>query len=222
MRGTIAWAWKTLAAVACIAYIAYQYGVYVSISTVRPGLLHTVLLWLPLVVLGGWVLTCSKNKPLWLAALLAATLFVYLMEYEERLGIVVVSGISHAVGYLFLLGYFGRTLTRGREPLITRFARTVHGALDPAMALFTRKVTMAWCLFFAIQLVASAMLFAFAPMGAWSLFINLLNLPLVALMFVGQFACRMICFPDCPQVSLWQAVQAFIKDVPSSNSAEVR
>lgn len=219
MRSAIGRAWKALVVLACIAY---QYGVHVSVSNAQPGLLHTILLWLPLAVLAGWILARSKHKPLWLAALLAAGMFVYLVEHEERLGLAAVSGIPHAAAYLFLLWYFGRTLARGREPLITRFARTVHGELHPEMELFTRKVTIAWCLFFAIQLIASALLFAFAPLSTWSLFINLLNLPLVALMFVGQFAYRMIRYPDYPRVSLWQAIQVFIKDTSPSKSAEVR
>jgi uncharacterized membrane protein len=219
MRSAIGWAWKALVVLACIAY---QTGVHVSLSNAQPDLLRTILLWLPLAVLAGWILARSKHKPLWLAALLAAGMFVYLVEHEERLGLAAVSGIPHAAAYLFLLWYFGRTLARGREPLISRFARSVHGALDPEMALFTRKVTIAWCLFFAVQLIASALLFGFAPLSAWSLFINLLNLPLVALMFVGQFAYRMIRYPDYPRVSLWQAIQVFIKDTSRSKSAEVR
>ncbi len=219
MSSTLGWAWKVLVVLACIAY---QYSVHVSVSNAEPGLLHTILLWLPLAVLAAWILVRSKHKPLWLAVLLAATLFVYLVEHEERLGLAAVSSISHAAAYLFLLWYFGRTLARGREPLISRFARSVHGALEPEMALFTRRVTIAWCLFFSAQLIASALLFGFAPLSAWSLFVNLLNLPLVALMFVGQFAYRMIRYPNYPRVSLWQAIQVFIKDGSPSKSAEVR
>jgi uncharacterized membrane protein len=219
MRGAIGWVWKALVVLACIAY---QYGVYVAVSNAQPGLLQSILMWLPLAVLAGWILARSRNKPFWLAVVLAAGIFVYLVEHEERLGLAAVSGVSHAAVYLFLLWYFGRTLARGKEPLISRFSRTVHGALDLEMALFTRKVTIAWCLFFAIQLIVSALLFAFAPLGAWSLFVNLLNLPLVALMFVGQIAYRVIRYPDYPRTSLWQAIQVFIKDTSPSKSAEVR
>ncbi len=219
MRSAIGWAWKALIV---LAFIAYQYGVYVSVSNAQAGLLHTLLMWLPLAVLAGWVLARSGNKPLWLAAVLAAGVFVFLAEHEERLGLVAVNGMSHAAVYLFLLWYFGRTLARGREPLISRFSRTVHGALDPEMALFTRRVTIAWCLFFAIQLIVSALLFAFAPLGVWALFVNVLNLPLLALMFVGQIAYRVIRYPDHPRTSLWQAIQVFIKDTSPSKSAEVR
>jgi len=220
MRSAIGWAWKALVVLACIAY---EYSVYVSVSNAQSGLLHTILLWLPLVVLAAWIMVRSGNKLLWLAALLAVAAFVYVMEHEARLGLPVVSGISHAAVYLFLFWYFGRTLVRGREPLISRFARRIHGVLDPETSLFTRNATLAWCVFFAVQLMASALLFAFASIGAWSLFINVLNLPLVALMFVGQFVYRKVGYPGSPGASVWQAVQAFTQDTsPSSNSAEVR
>jgi hypothetical protein len=137
------------------------------------------------------------------------------------LGLAAVSGISHAVAYVFLLWYFARTLARGCEPLITRFARGVHGPLQPGMELFTRQVTIGWCVFFASQLIVSALLLAFAPLSAWSLFINLLNLPLLSMMFVGQLAYRAIRHPDYPRTSVVQAIRAFTKDSPLSSSAEM-
>jgi uncharacterized membrane protein len=179
-------------------------------------------MWLPLAVLAGWVVVRSANKLLWLTAVLAIGLIVYWLDYQERLGLAATSGISHAAAYLFLLWYFGRTLALGREPAITRFARRVHGALLPAMELFTRRLTIAWCVFFTAQLIASALLLAFAPLSAWSLFINLLNLPLVSVMFVGQLVYRAIRHPDFPRASVLQAVQAFTKDASLSNSAGMR
>jgi len=219
MRRIASWSWKALIVLACVAY---QYLVHSSVSNAQTGLFHVMLLWLPLVALAGWILVRSRNKPLWLAALLAAGMVIYLMEHQERLGLAAVSGISHATAYLFLLWYFGRTLARGREPIITRFARSVHGALPPDMELFTRKLTIAWCVFFAAQVIASALLFAFAPLNAWSLFINLLNLPLLAIMFAGQFVYRMVRHPNFPRASVWQAIEAFTKDPSLSKSAEVR
>lgn len=132
------------------------------------------------------------------------------------------SGISHAAIYLFLLWYFGRTLAPGKEPIIARFARRVHGALPPARERFAHRLTVVWCAFFAAQLIASALLFALAPLRAWSLFVNLLNLPLLGLMFVGQLAYRRLRHPDWPRASVWQAAEAFAKDAFPSKSAEAR
>ncbi len=179
-------------------------------------------MWLPLAALACWIVARSKNKPLWLAVLLAAGATVYFLEHRERLGLAASSGISHAAIYLFLLWYFGSTLVPGREPIITRFARRMRGTLQPAMEQLTRQLTVGWCAFFAAQLIASALLLAFAPLSAWSLFINLLNLPLLALMFVGQSVYRRLRYPDCPRTSIWQAVEAFTQDASPSKSVEVR
>jgi len=220
MPRAINWAWKALIVLACLAY---QYAVHFSVSSAQAtGPVHMVLLWLPLAGLAVWILVRSRNKVLWLVALLAAGAVVNWVEHQEQQGLAAISGISHAAAYLFLLWYFGRTLTRGREPLITRFARSIHGELQPAMELFMRKETITWCVFFAGQLIVSVLLLVFAPLSAWSLFINLLNLPLLAFMFVGLFGYRAIRYPDYPQASIWQAIQAFTKDLPFSNSAELR
>lgn len=219
MRSALGWTWKALVVLACLAY---QYWVHASIGDARGGLLHAVLLWLPLLFLAGWVAARSRNRPLWLAALAAVAGVVYLAENQERLGLAAVSGISHAAAYLFLLWYFGHTLAGGREPIITRFARKLHGALQPEMGLFTRRLTIVWCAFFAAQLLASVALFMLAPLQAWSLFVNLFNLPLLAIMFTVQWTYRRLRHPDCPRASVWQAVAAFAEDASLSGSAELR
>ncbi len=219
MRRAVGWLWKGAIVLACVAY---QYLVHASVSSAQFNTLHQVLMWLPLAALACWVVARSRNKTLWLSVLLAAGAIIYLLEHRERLGLAASSGVSHAAVNLFLLWYFGSTLAPGREPIITRFARRVHGALQPVMEQFTRQLTVAWCAFFSAQLIASALLYAFAPLNAWSLFINVLNLPLLALMFVGQLVYRRLRYPDCPRASIWQAVEAFTKDASLSKSVEVR
>src|SRR3954462_401099 len=102
---------------------------------------------------------------------------------RDSLGVLAVSGLTHAVANLLLLWYFARTLRAGRESLITRLARRVHGSLPPEMTAFTRRVTVAWCVFFASQLVASALVFALAPFQRWPMFINPTTPPLIVVMF---------------------------------------
>lgn len=218
MRRAVRWTWKVAIVPACVAY---QYLVHSSVSNGQADTLHLVLTWLPLAAFACWIVARSRNKPLWLSIVLAAGAIIFFLEHRERLGLAVSSGFSHAAVNLFLLCYFGRTLAPGREPLITRFARRVHGALPPAMERSTRQLTVAWCIFFSAQLIASALLYAFAPLHAWSVFINLLNLPLLALMFVGQSAFHSLRCPDCPRASIWQAIEAFTKDASLSKSVEV-
>jgi uncharacterized membrane protein len=118
----------------------------------------------------------------------------------------------HTGIYVFLLFLFGRTLVRGRVPLITRLARQTHGTLAPQMEAYTRSATLAWCLFFAGQLLVSAGLMAFAPLAAWSLFVNLLNLPLLALMFTLEHLYRITAHPEFPHASIAMIIGSFLKE----------
>ena len=176
----------------------------------------------PLLVPAYWVVTRSGNKPVWLLVLLAVGIVTYLLVDRHAWGLAAAYGIPHAAIYLALLCVFGLTLLPRREPLITRLARRVHGVLQPDLEAYTRRLTVAWCGFFAAQLVISALLFAFASPGSWSIFINLLNLPLLALMFAGEYLYRIAHHPDFPRASIPTAIAAFLHDTPHPENGNVR
>jgi len=104
---------------------------------------------------------------------------------------------------------FGRTLAPSREPLCTRFARMVRGPLDPPVAHYTRQVTLAWTLFFVAMMLVSVVLYALAPIGVWSAFANLLMMPLVALMFIAEYAIRIRMFPDLPHKPMLESLRTY-------------
>jgi len=109
-----------------------------------------------------------------------------------------------------LLGIaFGRTLVHARTPMCTGLARLVHGELSPALARYTRQVTLAWTLFFALVAGSSVLLFAFAPIAVWSAFANLLTPPLVALMFAVEYAVRVRVLPPEERSNILDAVRAY-------------
>jgi uncharacterized membrane protein len=89
---------------------------------------------------------------------------------------------------------FGRTLVRGRVPLIARFAMMEQGTLSAELAAYTRTLTWVWTLLF---ITAALFSFALAMSGhrdAWSLFTNFINYLLVAALFLGEFAYRRLRF----------------------------
>ena len=118
-----------------------------------------------------------------------------------------------------MLWSFGRTLAPGREPLITRFARSVHGSLPPVMEAYTRRLTRAWCVFFAAQVVISAALFTLAPLEVWSVFVNVLNFPLLVLMFGIEYVYRIMRHRNFPHASIMKGVQVFNEHKPLSDRA---
>ena len=119
-----------------------------------------------------------------------------------------------------LLGVaFGHTLTGGREPLCSRLAAALYGSLSPELARYTRRVTVAWTLFFALMTATSAALFAFAPLDAWSTFANLLTFPLVALMFVAEYAVRLRALAPRDRGGILDAARAYRRSSVSAAAA---
>jgi uncharacterized membrane protein len=129
-------------------------------------------------------------------------------------------GIPHAAIYLFLLWFFGHTLWRAKET--ARHAACTPGAWHAVAgngSVHTRRDgRLVW--FFAAQIVLSAVLFEFASLNAWSLFISVLNFPLLVLMFVGEYVYRMTFHRDFPHASILDAIQSFSEDAARSRSAK--
>jgi uncharacterized membrane protein len=103
---------------------------------------------------------------------------------------------------------FGRTLVGGRRPLITMVAAMVHKEMSPALIRYTRQVTAAWTLFFFGSAVISAGLFFFAPIDAWSVFANILSVPLMGVMFLVENEVRKRTLPKSDQVGLVGTIRA--------------
>ncbi len=139
-----------------------------------------------------------------------------------RLGVVTASALTHWTIYGGLLLTFGLTLRPGHEALLTKMARKLHGAISQEVAVYTRRATFAWCGFFAAQLMTSVTLFLFAPLVVWSFYVNILDLPLVATMFVAEYLCRFWCLKNPPRQSLAQIVRV-IAEVrkPSGEAASL-
>jgi uncharacterized membrane protein len=176
----------------------------------------------PLLAVAAWVVFRMLGKVWWplLTLLFGAGVYYLATGDHGRVGLLAVNGLSNATLNLFLLWLFGRTLMHGKEPLISQISRHINGQLLPEVADYTRHVTIAWCIFFALQIIVSLMLYAFAPLAAWSFFINVLNLPLLIFMFVGEKAYRTLRFPNHPKTSILKAIEVYSKDFAAPKKAE--
>jgi uncharacterized membrane protein len=167
--------------------------------------------------------TAGVFKALALLACIVVPWLAYLAVSRDLAGpLLWALAVPHAAIYVFLLWWFGRTLLPGREPLITGIARRVHGALAPGIEAYTRKVTLAWCGFFAAQIITSGLLLILASPGVWSLFVNVLNLPLVGLMLAGEYWYRVMRYPDHPRASIATALRAIAGQDAAITSAKAR
>jgi uncharacterized membrane protein len=119
-----------------------------------------------------------------------------------KLGFVTISALTHWGIYSSLLLTFALTLRPGHEPLITAMARKMHGDIADELVVYTRRVTIAWCCFFAMQLIISVTLFCAAPLVVWSSFVNVFDVPLVVSMFSAEYMVRLRCLRNPPRHSL--------------------
>jgi uncharacterized membrane protein len=118
-------------------------------------------------------------------------------------------------GFYFIMAFtFGRSLRGGRTPLCTQMADKVHGPLSALELRYTRNVTIAWVLFFLANLAASLLMFAFAPLRVWSLFVNFLSLPLILLMFVAEYLVRRRVLPQVQRNGLIATLRVYFAGSP--------
>ena len=118
----------------------------------------------------------------------------------------------------FMAWLFGRTLQGGQMPLIERAARAMRGpgaVLAHEVVAYARGVTQAWTALFVVLAVVNLGLAALArpgglllaagfepgvsvPLGAWSLFANVLSYLFIGALFAIEFIVRGRRFPHQP------------------------
>ena len=109
--------------------------------------------------------------------------------------------------YLALLALFAGTLRAGGDPLISRFARMEQGELTAELSIYTRRLTVIWCVFFAGMACLSLGLALWAPFQVWFLHTFFLSYLLIALLFLGEFAYRRWRYPHYRHAGPWQLLR---------------
>jgi uncharacterized membrane protein len=116
---------------------------------------------------------------------------------------------QHVAIHVLLAFVFGLSLQGGREALVTALARRVHGRLTPAMAAYSRRVTLAWTVYFLAMAALSVLLYALAPFALWATFANLATPLAMLAMFVGEYLLRYRLHPEFERATLGQALRAY-------------
>jgi uncharacterized membrane protein len=125
---------------------------------------------------------------------LAAVLMLAAGNLAARPSLVAAAAVSHAALYVLLLAVFAGSLRPGARPVAERLARRIHGTLTPARLAYTRKVTWLWTGFFTFELAGAALLLATGHVRLWSLFVNVLDVPLALLLALVELAVRAVVF----------------------------
>lgn len=206
------------------AFLAYQFLIHKITIAGQLTPITAALILIPFVIAAGWAIALELGLRLALLTTTALTLpglaAVIIFDLPQP---AVIFGLPHLVSNVFLMWFFARTLKDGQEPLITSIACRINGPLTPDLEIYTRRITFLWSMFFALQVVVSIGLYAFASLKAWSTFINILNAPLIILMFVFEYTYRVLRYRD-HRSSIFSGLQIFSRDPPASkpNTNKVR
>lgn len=192
------------------------YSVLSHYSNLNPQAhdLRTLLALAPMLAL-GLVLLWRWNGAL--VALLAAAATAYLLRafwplFAQNFSIVY---LVQQVGFYSIMAFtFGRSLRQDRVPLCTHIADRVHGPLSALELRYTRKVTLAWAIFFLLNLAATFILFKFAPLRVWSVFVNFCSVPLILLMFAAEYAIRRRVLPQVESSGLIATLRVYFAHSP--------
>jgi len=201
---------------AAVVLFLIAYSVLSHYSNLNPQAhdLRTLLALAPMLTLGLVLLWRSSGV---LAALLAAAATAYLLRtfwplFAQNFSTVYL--VQQAGFYSIMAFTFGRSLRKGRVPLCTELADRVHGPLSAPELRYTRNVTVAWALFFLLNLAATFLLYRFAPLRIWSLFVNFCSLPLILLMFVAEYLVRRRVLPQVQRSGLIATLRVYFADSP--------
>jgi uncharacterized membrane protein len=191
------------------AAVAYVFGSHWLMTGAPASPWNAVIVVGPM--LGAAALLAWQRRQ-WLLATLAALATAALVVQAWRgdgLSVGSIYVAQHVAIHVLLAFVFGLTLQAGREPLVTALARRVHGSLTPAMTAYSRKVTLAWAVYFVAMAALSLVLYALAPFDVWATFANLVTPLAIVLMFVAEYLLRYRLHPEFERATLAQAVRAY-------------
>jgi uncharacterized membrane protein len=188
---------------------AYAVLSHWAAASAEPDLLDALVAIVPPLGLGLVMAWRSPRRAVGLALFLAACAALYGISGWLVAHYNWVFLLQHAGVYALLCVAFGRTLQGGQTPMISRFARIVHGELSPSLIRYTRSATWAWAFYFGGIAGLSLLLFWLAPVPLWSAFANLLGIPLLVLMFAGEYAVRCYVLPAAERAGPLDAIRAY-------------
>ncbi len=184
-----------------------------------------LLLLYPLNVYLGILLDIPVMQVIAIITLSAGLLYQELMNGNYRLWLIFILVVltSFGVAYFDLVIYFlylppvlipllvfslfFRSLLPGNTPFVTAIAAQSRGELTEELSLYTRHVTIIWAIILGL-LTIEAILFPWLVSDhIWSLFTNIINYVVIALMFVGEYIVRRVRFRDYEHPGFIQYLQ---------------
>ena len=200
--------WEVPATVALL--VAWAVAAHLGSSGAGSADLNTLVAVSPLLVASAVLVWQLRSGWFLAVGMVGAAALVFALWSSLRQDVPLLYYLQHVGSHLALAVWFGKTLLRPGDALITSMARALDGgSISPSKQRYTRQVTVAWTVFFLVNALASTLLFLTAPVAIWSVHANLLTGPLVATMFLGEHLVRMRILPRYERPSLTDVIRAY-------------
>ena len=188
---------RTIAiAVIALATVMYPIGVYYGLRIFEPKLVGAIFLF---VAVARQLVSRPKRETStsnasrragatsfqWVTTAVAVAMAVAVWVSNEAFVLRFYPVLINAT----LLAIFARSLALP-PTIIERLARLTDPDLPPHAVAYTRKVTVAWCVFFAMNGTAALATTLFASMEIWTLYNGLIAYVLMGAMFVVEYPIR--------------------------------
>jgi uncharacterized membrane protein len=198
--------WAALAVILSVGFAVLAHAAIVEGISPTVGALLSLI---PLAAFAAWSVRRAHSRAAAIGLLLVAAVAIALGWGALERNFPRLFFVEHAGINLLLAVVFGRTLLRGAEPLVTRFARLVHGTIPPEVERYTRHVTLAWTIFFGTLFALSCSLYLGGWLAAWSMLANILSPILIASMFLVEYAVRLRALPNWERAGILAGIRAF-------------
>ena len=199
-------AWVALAVLLSAGFALLAHFAIIDELTPTVGALLSLV---PVTALALWAVRRSRHRAAAFVAILAFGALLWMGWGTLQRHFPDLFFVEHAGANLALAFVFGRTLFGGREALCTRFARLLHGTLPVEVERYSRRVTVAWTIFFATLFALSCTLYFGGFLAAWSVLANILSPILTVAMFMVEYAIRHRVLPQWERVGLLGGIRAF-------------
>lgn len=169
-----------------IVALLYPIGIYFGLKYFRPGIISVVLVLVILarMVTGGVFADLLPRRRLLLAVAAAVVcLAVFIIDELSLLKLYPV------LVNLVFFGYFTYSL-KNPPTAIERIARLSDPDLSPWGVRYTRKVTIAWCIFFAVNGAVSLWTSVALNLQQWTLYNGVIAYVLMGIMFAIEYPIR--------------------------------
>ncbi|HQS03692.1 MAG: hypothetical protein B7Y07_09040 [Halothiobacillus sp. 24-54-40] len=186
-------------------------------TMLSPGLVALAFLPISLIALDVLMHQFGKKTALLATGGILGSAIIFLPLLQSHISVIYL--VQHLTINVILGGWFAASLRPEREPVCTQLAGRLHPIMHPQLRQYTTQLTRVWAGFFWLMAALSLLLYCFSPIFVWSIFANTLTLPLVLLMFAGEYLVRLRVLPPQDHLGPLSAIHAYQKSLKARRCA---